>query len=99
MSELFFTLVYNKLLKWRDAPSALTFVLGFDSVPMQAEKSLYDLAQWVRGQPELAAQLASMSSEQFTTVYREQATRAQVSDGAWPAFWQRLAEHLAVSDI
>src|SRR5947199_9707706 len=35
MSESFFTLVYNRFLKGRDAPSALTFVLGFDSVPMQ----------------------------------------------------------------
>src|SRR6266496_5377495 len=51
MSELFFTMVYNRFLKSRNAPSALTFVLGFDSAPIQAEKSLYDLAQWVRGQP------------------------------------------------
>jgi phosphohistidine swiveling domain-containing protein len=95
MSELFFTLAYNKLLKGRNAPTALTFVLGFDSAPMQAEKSLYSIAQWVRGQPELAAALANMSSEQFTTVYREQAARAQAEDGAWPEFWRRLADHLA----
>jgi phosphohistidine swiveling domain-containing protein len=95
MSEGLFTLVYNKLLKGRDAPSALTFVLGFDSAPIQAEKSLYDLAQWVRGQPELAAALAHMSSEQFITSYREQATQAAAADGAWPEFWRRLADHLA----
>ena len=70
MSESLFTLVYNRFLKRRNAPSALTFVLGFDSAPIQAEKSLYDLAQWVRGQPELAAALANMSSEQFTTAYQ-----------------------------
>src|SRR6266700_87910 len=95
MSELFFTLVYNKLLKGRNAPPALTFVLGFDSAPMQAERSLYDLAQWVREKPELAAALANMSSEQFTTAYREQAARGVAADGAWPEFWRRLADHLA----
>ncbi len=95
MSELLFTQVYNRFLKMRNAPSALTFVLGFDSAPMQAEKSLYDLAQWVREQPELAAVLANMSSEQFTTAYREQAARGEAEDGAWPEFWQRLADHLA----
>ncbi len=95
MSESLFTLVYNKLLKGRNAPTALTFVLGFDSAPIQAEKSLYDLAQWVRGQPELAAVLANMSSEQFTTAYREQAARGVAEDGAWPEFWRRLADHLA----
>jgi pyruvate,water dikinase len=62
-------------------------LLGYDSAPMQGEKSLYDLAQWVRGQPELATALANMSSEQFTKAYHEQA--------AWPEFWRRLADHLA----
>src|SRR6266699_2602470 len=95
MSESFFTLVYNRFLKGRNAPPALTFVLGFDSAPMQAERSLYDLAQWVREQPELAAALANMSSEQFTTAYREQAARGVAADGAWPEFWRRLADHLA----
>ena len=95
MSEPLFALVYNKLLKRRNAPSALTFVLGFDSTPIQAEKSLYSIAQWVRGQPELAAALANMSSEQFTTAYREQPAQAAAADGAWPEFWRRLADHLA----
>ncbi len=62
MSESLFALVYNRFLKSRDAPSALTFVLGFDSAPIQAEKSLYSIAQWVREQPELAAALANISS-------------------------------------
>ena len=83
MSELFFTFVYNKFLKGRHTPTALTFMLGFDSAPIQAEKSLYDLAQWVRGQSELAADLANMSSEQFNIVYHEQAARAVTAEGAW----------------
>jgi pyruvate,water dikinase len=90
MSEALFTLVYDRFLKRRDDPAALTFVLGFDSAPIQAEKSLYDLGQWVRGQPELPAALATMSGEQFIAAYRERA-----ADGAWPEFWQRLDKHLA----
>jgi len=89
-SEALFTLVYDRFLAWPDAPTALTFVLGFDSIPMQAEKSLYDLAQSAREQPELASALMHMSSAQFT-----QAARAGATDGVWPVFWQRLAEHLA----
>lgn len=95
MSEAFFTLVYNRLLKRRNDPPALTFVLGFDSTPIRAEESLYDLAQWVRGQPELATQLAHMSGEQFNAAFREQAAQTMAADGAWPAFRQRLADHLA----
>jgi pyruvate,water dikinase len=95
MSEWFFSWVYNRFLKKRNGPSALTFMLGFDSTPIQAEQSLYDLAQWVRGHAELATQLASMSGEQFASAYHEQATQAAVTDGAWPEFWQRLTDHLA----
>ncbi len=103
MSEALFALVYNRFLKKHDAPSALTFMLGFDSTPILAEKSLYSIAQWVRGQPDLAAALENMSSEQFTSAYREQAMQAEI-DGAWPEFWRRLAEHLtrfghAISDL
>jgi phosphohistidine swiveling domain-containing protein len=97
MSELFFTQVYNKFLKGRNGPAALTFMLGFDSAPIQVEKSLYDLAQWVREQPELAAALANMSSEQFKEAYREQAARGAAEEGeerGWSEFWRRLADHL-----
>src|SRR5262249_24496647 len=93
MSEALFTLVYDKFIKRDDDPAALTFVLGFDSAPIQAEKSLYDLAQWVRGQPSIATALATMSGEQFTAAYGEQAGPS-AADGAWPEFWRRLADHL-----
>jgi rifampicin phosphotransferase len=93
MSEALFMMVYDKFLKRGDDPTALTFVLGFDSAPIQAEKSLYDLAQWVRGQPGVAATLATMSGEQFMTLYGEQAGLG-AADGAWPELWRRLADHL-----
>ena len=35
-------------------PPAATFLLGFDSAPIRAEKSLYDLAAWTRDAPGLA---------------------------------------------
>ena len=93
-SESLFTLVYNKLLKGRNAPPALTFVLGFDSAPIQAEKSLYDLAQWVRGQPKLAAALANMSSAEFAAAYRAEQI-AGVDEERWSGFRQRFAAHMA----
>ena len=93
-SESLFTLVYNKLLKGRNAPPALTFVLGFDSAPIQAEKSLYDLAQWVRGQPKLAAALANMSSAEFAAAYRAEQI-AGVDEETWSGFRQRFAAHMA----
>jgi pyruvate,water dikinase len=57
MSELLFTQVYERLIRRRGDPAALTFMLGVDSAPILAEKSLYDLAIFARSQPELAAHL------------------------------------------
>ena len=98
MSEFFFTQVYNKFIKRPNDPSALTFMLGFDSAPIQAEKSLYDLAQWARRQAELSTALINMSSEQFRETYRDQAIRKTADERGereWSEFWQRLADHLA----
>ncbi len=93
MSEPLFALVYNRVLKRRTDPSALTFVLGFDSTPIQAEKSLYSLAQWVRGQPELAAALANMSSTEFAAAYQAKLV-ASVDEETWSGFRHRFATHL-----
>jgi phosphohistidine swiveling domain-containing protein len=94
MSEGLFTLVYNRFLRRPTDPPALTFMLGFDSAPIQAEQSLYDLARWARAQPELALPLLARSSAQFTAEYRERAIYA-VAESAWREFWRRLSDHLA----
>ncbi|WP_336204352.1 PEP/pyruvate-binding domain-containing protein [Nonomuraea sp. LPB2021202275-12-8] len=57
ISESLFTSVY-KLVRRPGDPPALTFLLGFDSKPMRADKSLYDLARWGREQPGLAERVA-----------------------------------------
>lgn len=46
ITEAVFTNIYNRLIKRRDDPSAPTFLLGYDSLPIQADKSLYNLAEW-----------------------------------------------------
>ncbi|SER32522.1 PEP/pyruvate-binding domain-containing protein [Microlunatus flavus] len=53
-SETFLTWFYDRFVKVPGGPPAATFLLGFDSVPIRAEKSLWDLATWTRGQPGLA---------------------------------------------
>ena len=94
MSESLFTLVYNRLLKPRNGPPALTFVLGYDSAPIQAEKSLYDLAQWIREQPALSTLLTGMSSNEFTAAYQSEQA-AGIDQQIWSEFRKRLAAHLA----
>ena len=93
MSEAVFTRFYQKVIKRKDDPSALVFLLGFDSTPILAEKSLYDLAEWARCQSELAAYLECMTGTQLAVAY--QADSSPLAGGeSWNEFRRRLAEHL-----
>jgi pyruvate,water dikinase len=93
LSEATFTQVYNRFLKRKGGPPALAFLLGFDSEPIRAEKSLYDLASWTRTQPELASYLAHASSEHIAVAYASQT--APIADvESWRQFTGRFAQHL-----
>jgi pyruvate,water dikinase len=92
-SETLFTNYYNRLIKRTDDPPALNFLLGFDSAPILAEKSLYELANWVRSVPELAAYLAGATGMEVAAVYR--ASSAPIADAAaWREFHRRFTDHL-----
>lgn len=93
MSEATFTVVYDRLIKRESDPAAPAFLLGFDSAPIRAEKSLYDLAMWTRGQGALAEYLAHTSSNDIATALQSQSEPIAHTE-AWHAFANRMAEHL-----
>jgi pyruvate,water dikinase len=93
ISEALFTAVYNNLIRRKSDPSAITFLLGFDNMPIRAEKSLYDLAVWARGQDELAGYLARSSGKEIAAAYEAPAAPI-ASRESWRTFAARLAEHL-----
>lgn len=86
-SEVAFTRCYERLVRRPGDPAAATFLLGFDSLPLRAEKSLFELARWVRADPGLAAALAAGSSAELL------ADRAAATP-RWPELWRRLQRHL-----
>jgi pyruvate,water dikinase len=93
LSELLFTQWYNRLVKRRSDPPVLTFLLGFDSAPIRAEKSLYDIATWARTRPALADYLTRATGEEIAA--RCAAPGAPIADAdSWRAFAGRVAEHL-----
>jgi rifampicin phosphotransferase len=88
-SEILFTWFYNAAARRKDDPPALVFVLGFDSEPIRAEKSLYDLATWTRSHHELAESLRGLPSEEFIE-------RAATSDDpVWHEWHTRFQAHLS----
>jgi phosphohistidine swiveling domain-containing protein len=90
-SEILFTNVYDRLIRRKGDPPAVTFLMGYNSTPIQAEKSLYDLAMWCRELPSLAAYLLKTPVGQAA---------AQLVNGAqpepvegWQAFCERFQAH------
>ncbi|GGL12210.1 PEP/pyruvate-binding domain-containing protein [Nocardia jinanensis] len=92
-SESMFTKAYNSIRRGDD-PSATTFLLGFDSKPIRAEQSLFDLAAWVRTIPGLAERITCLSSEERTRFGAAPGT-GEPADSAWREFGARFRAHLS----
>ena len=94
ISEAVFTNVYNRLIKRRDDPSAPTFLLGYDSLPIRADKTLYSLAEWVRGYPVLAQCLERTSTSQLVAWCESGQASGDVSPSLWQDWRVRFHQYL-----
>ncbi len=90
-SEALFAAFYDRLIRGEGDPPSQTFLLGFDSVPIRAEKELYDLATWCRERPALAAALMDTPSEEVLETERPP---ADVDEALWREWRSRFREHL-----
>ncbi|HLE29013.1 MAG TPA: PEP/pyruvate-binding domain-containing protein [Anaerolineales bacterium] len=94
-SEMLFTRVYQKMAQRHGDPTAVTFLMGYDSTPIQAEKSLYDLASWCRERDGLAAYIQQTPAHQLAAQLAEAPRTPGEAVGAndWPAFQARFQAH------
>ena len=90
-SEALFAAFYDRLIRDEGDPPSQTFLLGFDSVPIRAEKELYDLATWCRARPALAAALMDTPSVEVLETERPP---ADVDEALWREWRSRFWEHL-----
>jgi rifampicin phosphotransferase len=88
-SEMLFTWFYDSVVRTKDDPPAQVFLLGYDSEPIRAEKSLYDLATWTRGHPFLAESLLALPPQKFLE------GAAESEDPLWHEWHTRFQAHLA----
>ena len=88
-SEVLFTWLYDSVVRTKEGPPAPVFLLGSDSAPIRAEKSLYDLATWTRSHQELAESLLALPPQKFLE------TAAESEDPVWHEWHMRFQAHLA----
>lgn len=94
LSEIVFNSFYNHFVRHREAPPAFTLLLGFDSTPILAEKSLYDLARWCRGYPDLAGTLQNTPAYQLASALSNHLLPAGLDSGIWKQFQEYFHSHL-----
>ncbi|MES0360870.1 MAG: PEP/pyruvate-binding domain-containing protein, partial [Anaerolineales bacterium] len=93
-SETLFTNVYEKLVRKDGDPSAPTFLMGFDNIPLKSEKALFDLAAWCQEQTALTAYLVETPSEQLADDLIQKSAPENIEQLIWEEWQQRFREHL-----
>ncbi len=93
-SEITFTTVYDQLIRRDGDPPAQTYLLGFESVPIRAEKSLYDLAMWCRNHPELVEALLAVDPAEASALLDTETPPGDASEEAWTEWRDRFERHL-----
>ena len=92
-SELIFTGIYN-LIKRKDDPEASTLLFGLDTVPLRAEKSLFDLGIWTCKQPALHDFTLRTPTVKLVAVLTADSYPETVPVQEWDEFKSRLDKHL-----
>ncbi|MBN1304243.1 MAG: hypothetical protein JXA13_07395 [Anaerolineales bacterium] len=67
-SEGLTTQVYNKLAKQEGDPDASVLLMGWNNIPVRSEKSMYDIAMWVREDQPLANYITDTPIQELLTV-------------------------------
>ncbi|MDQ0733172.1 PEP/pyruvate-binding domain-containing protein [Arthrobacter sp. B1I2] len=96
MSELSFRAFYDKAARHDGDPPAQALLLGFDSEPIRAEKSLFDLAGWARSDPGLLSVLLERPTALLAECQRTGSPPVGVDDVLWQEWRFTFQEHLAL---
>ncbi|MDQ0212098.1 PEP/pyruvate-binding domain-containing protein [Arthrobacter bambusae] len=93
-SEMAFRAFYDKLIRRAGDPPAETFLLGYDSEPIRAEKSLYDLAAWAREVEGLAPAILNQPTAALAESQRNWLPPAGMDPALWQQWRPRFQAHL-----
>jgi len=92
-SEIVFTRVY-KMVSRKDEPKPETLLFGLETVPLRAEKSLFDLGMWIRERPALRDFTLHSSTGELVAALQAASTPEAIPAADWNELKSRLDKHL-----
>lgn len=93
ITEALFTLAY-KLVMTKDDPPAPTFLMGFDSLPIRAEKSLFDIAQWVNQNQSMTDYISRTNALDLAAEFAQKQAPVGISESVWREWQSQFRDHL-----
>lgn len=93
-SEVLFTRFYNSLIRRKTDPEATVFLVGSDTTSLRAEKSLFDMAEWLKQSPTLAELISNTATGELLALMSQPVAPAGVDAPAWEEWKQRFQQHL-----
>ncbi|MGD8405675.1 MAG: PEP/pyruvate-binding domain-containing protein [Anaerolineales bacterium] len=93
MGEIFFTRFYKGLVKRKDDPEATTFLFGFETMPVRAEESLFDIGSWIKEHPALKEYTLRTPTENLVADYKVNTPSEGISSDLWAEYRSRFDEH------
>jgi len=93
-SEGLLTRLYQKMARRAGDPPAQAMLMGWDNLPIRADKSLFDLAGFCRERPSLAVHLLETPSTALADELEGRCTPQGVDPGEWESFCHRFGEHM-----
>jgi len=93
-SEMMLTKVYDKFARQESDPPASVLLMGWDNIPIQSEKSLYDLAEWCREDSDLSEVILQRPSRELAELLGNGSTPPGIDSSAWGTFQKRFMAHM-----
>jgi pyruvate,water dikinase len=95
-SEVLMSTFYRWFVRRAGDPPPATLLLGYDSTPIRADKSLHDVSTWTRSHAPLTAYLLATPSAAVAERFEDAEAAAPdgVPDALWTEWSNRLRDHL-----
>ncbi|WP_120195933.1 PEP/pyruvate-binding domain-containing protein [Lacrimispora algidixylanolytica] len=93
LSETLFTKVFQGAARGAGIADTSVFLLGFDTIALQSEKSLFNLTEWVKQNNAFDFYLQNNSTTKIAIDFMSSVLPAEVSQEAWAEWKTRINQY------